>query len=93
MKHKYRLLEKRYEDGSAWFMPQVGDWWHGWRYICEWHPCPDVDLQRLAYRTFEEADAYMKDFIKRDKQSTTSSARHCYARPPTVIVHDYTGDC
>ena len=44
MKHKYRVLEKHYDDGSVWFMPQIGDWWHGWRYICERHPCPDVDL-------------------------------------------------
>ena len=33
MKHKYRVLEKHYDDGSVWFMPQVGDWWHGWRYM------------------------------------------------------------
>ena len=90
MKHKYRILEKHYDDGSVWFMPQVGDWWHGWRYICERHPCPEVDLQRLAYRTFEEADAYMKAFIKRDKQGTTASpARYCCKWPAITKVHDY----
>ena len=57
MKHKYRILEKHYDDGSVWFMPQVGDWWHGWRYLCKSHPCPEVEQQRLAYKTFEEADA------------------------------------
>lgn len=93
MKHKYRVLEKHYEDGSVWFMPQVGDWWHGWRYICERHPCPEVDLQRLAYKTFDEADAYMRGFIERDKNGTTIPARHCCKWPATVVVHDYTRDC
>lgn len=90
MKHKYRVLEKHYADGSVWFMPQVGDWWHGWRYICERHPCPGVDLQQLAYRSFEEADAYMKNFIKRDKQGTTSSTRPYSNYLVATKVHDYT---
>ena len=89
MKHKYRILEKHYEDGSVWFMPQLGDWWNGWRYLCKPHPCPDVDWQRIAYKTFEEADAYMKDFIERDTQGTTNSARP-YTVPPTVTkIYNY----
>lgn len=89
MKHKYRILENHYEDGSVWFIPQIGDWWHGWRYLCKPHPCPEVDLQRLAYKTFEEADAYMKDIIERDKNDTTGPTRQCFNLPVTTIVHDY----
>ena len=89
MKHKYRILEKHYDDGSVWFMPQVGDWWHGWRYICEHHPCPEVDLRRLAYKTFEEADAYMRDFIERDKNGTTSSNKPYIRQPSITKIHMY----
>ena len=88
MKHKYRILEKHYEDGSVWFMPQIGDWWHGWKYICEHHSCPEVDLQCIAYKTFEEADAYMKDFIERDKQGTISLVRHYFNYPVATKIHD-----
>ena len=42
MKKKYRILEKRYSDGSVWYFPQIGDWWHGWRYICTRHTCPYI---------------------------------------------------
>ena len=89
MKHKYRILEKHYEDGSVWFMPQVGDWWNGWRYLCKPHSCPEVGSQRIAYKIFEEADAYMKDFIMRDKQGTTSSARPCTKWPLSTKIHNY----
>ena len=89
MKHKYRILEKHYEDGSVWFMPQIGDWWHGWRYICKPHPCPDVDWQRIAYKTFDEADAYIKDFIERDIQGMTSPTRPCFNLPTITKIHDY----
>ena len=77
MKHKYRILEKHYDDGSVWFMPQMGDWWHGWRYLCKSHPCPEVGCQRLAYKTLDEANAYVKDLIERDKNGTTSSNKPC----------------
>ena len=89
MKHKYRILEKHYDDGSVWFMPQVGDWWNGWRYLCKPHPCPDVDWQRIAYKSFEEADAYMKDFIKRDKLGTISLARSYAPRATVTKIHSY----
>lgn len=95
MKHKYRILEKHYEDGSVWFMPQVGDWWNGWRYLCKPHPCPDVGSQRIAYKNFDEAAAYMKDFIEHDKKSVTSPARPC-TRWPTITkikIHTCNGDC
>ena len=92
MKHKYRILEKHYDDGSVWFMPQIGDWWNGWRYLCKLHPCPEVEGQRIAYRTFEEADAYMKDFIERDTQSTTSPGRIYSNYPVITKIHDYTRD-
>ena len=94
MKHKYSILEKHYEDGSVWFMPQIGDWWHGWRYICEHHPCPEdlqlcpEDLRRLAYKTFEEADVYMKDFIERDKQGTISLVESYSNYPVATKIHD-----
>lgn len=92
MKHKYRILEKHYDDGSVWFMPQIGDWWHGWRYLCKPHPCPEVDWQRIAYKTFEDADAYMRDFIERDKQNVANSAE-LYSKFPTIIkIHNYTGN-
>ena len=89
MKHKYRILEKHYDDGSVWFMPQLGDWWNGWRYLCKPHPCPDVDWQRIAYKSFEEADAYIKDFIKRDKLGTISLARSYAARATVTKIHSY----
>ena len=89
MKHKYRILETHYEDGSVWFMPQMGDWWHGWRYLCKSHPCPNVGRQRLAYKTFEEADAYMKDFIERDTRGTTSSTRPYIVQPTVMKIHNY----
>ena len=89
MKHKYRILEKHYDDGSVWFMPQIGDWWNGWRYLCKQHPCPDVERQRLAYKTFEEADAYMRDLIERDKQGTISLAGSCIMRPTATKIHSY----
>lgn len=92
MKHKYRILEKHYDDGSVWFMLQIGDWWNGWRYLSKSHPCPDVDSQRIAYRTFEEADAYMRDFIKRDKQNIANSTKR-YSIPTTTKIHNYIGDC
>lgn len=89
MKHKYRVLEKHYDDGSVWFMPQMGDWWHGWRYICKTHPCPEVNSQRIAYKTFDEANAYMKDLIERDTQCTTSP-RKIYSKYPVFTkIHDY----
>lgn len=89
MKHKYRILEKRYADGSVWFMPQIGDWWHGWRYLCKSHPCPEVGWQRLAYKTFDEADAYMKDFIERDTQGAFSSAKPYSNYLVATKIHDY----
>ena len=89
MKHKYRVLEKHYENGSVWFMPQIGDWWHGWRYLCKRHPCPDVDWQRIAYKTFEEADAYMRDFIERDKHGVTSPNRPYTTYPTFTKIHSY----
>ena len=92
MKHKYRILEKHYDDGSVWFMPQVGDWWHGWRYICEHHPCPEVECQRLAYKTFEEADAYMRDFIEHDKQNIAKSAEFYSKFPASTKIHYYPRD-
>ena len=89
MKHKYRILEKHYEDGSVWFMPQIGDWWHGWRYLCTSHPCPEVGLQRRAYKTLDEANAYMKDLIERDKQGMISSVRPYSSNyPVTTKIHD-----
>lgn len=93
MKHKYRILEKHYDDGSVWFMPQVGDWWNGWRYLCKSHPCPEVGSQRIAYKTFEEADAYMRDFIKRDTQGTTNPNKPYTRWPAITKIHDYSGDC
>ena len=101
MKHKYRILEKHYDDGSVWFMPQVGDWWNGWRYLCKSHPCPEVECQRLAYKTFEEANAYMRDFIERDKQNIVKPAELCSKFPTTTLcskfpaitkIHDYHRD-
>lgn len=92
MKHKYHILEKHYDDGSVWFMPQIGDWWHGWRYLCEPHPCPDVDWQRIAYKTFEEADAYMRDFIKRDKQNVAKPTKIYSMFPTATKIHNYTRD-
>ncbi len=89
MKHKYRVLEKHYDDGSVWFMPQLGDWWNGWRYLCKPHPCPDVGSQRVAYKTFEEADAYMKDFIERDKLGMTRSVRSYIALSTDTKIHNY----
>lgn len=32
MRLKFRVEEKIYDDGRTRFFPQVGDWWHGWRY-------------------------------------------------------------
>ena len=90
MKHKYRILEKHYNDGSVWFMPQLGDWWNGWRYLCRRHPCPEVGSQRVAYRTFEEADAYMRDFIERDTQGTTNPVRPYIELPAVTKIHSYT---
>ena len=89
MKHKYRILEKHYEDGSVWFMPQIGDWWNGWRYLCNRHPCPDVERQRIAYKTFEEADAYMRDFIEHDTSDTISQTRPCSKWPSITKIHNY----
>lgn len=87
MKHKYRILEKHYYDGSVWFMPQIGDWWNGWRFLCKPHPCPDVGWQRIAYKTFEEADAYMQDFIRRDTQGTISLGRPCTNHLVATKIH------
>ena len=92
MKYKYRILEKHYDDGSVWFMPQVGDWWNGWRYLCKSHPCPEVECQCLAYKTFEEADAYMRDFIERDKQNIAKPAEFCSKFPASTKIHDYPRD-
>lgn len=92
MKHKYHILEKRYDGGSVWFMPQIGDWWHGWRYLCKSHPCPEVGSQCIAYKTFEEANAYMKDFIGRDKQGTNNPNKPCTRWPAITKIHDYNGD-
>lgn len=89
MKQKYRIVEKRYNNGDVWFMPQVGDWWHGWRYLCKPHPCPDVEMQRITYRTFDEADAYMKDLIERNKKGETSPCRQ-YVFAESVKIHNYT---
>lgn len=90
MKHKYRILEKHYDDGSVWFIPQVGDWWHGWRYLCKSHPCPEVGLQRLAYKTLDEANAYVKDIIERDKNGTTSSNKPCIRQLSITKIHNYS---
>lgn len=92
MKQKYRILEKHYEDGSVWFMPQVGDWWHGWRYVCKLQPCPEVDWQRIAYKTLDEADVYMKDLIERDKNDTTSSYKPYTKFPVITKIHNRSGD-
>lgn len=89
MKQKYRVLEKRYEDGSVWFMPQAGDWWHGWRYFRKTHPCPEVGPQRVACRTFDEADACLKDFIERDKKGEAGPRRRRVS-VESVKVHNYT---
>lgn len=92
MKYKYRILEKHYDDGSVWFMPQAGNWWHGWRYMCKSHPCPEVNSQRIACKTLEEAVAHMKDFIEHNKNGTISSNKPCIKWPPFTKIHNYTGD-
>ena len=92
MKRKYRILEKHYEDGSVWFLPQVGDWWHGWRYLCKPHPCPEVSSQRIACKTLDEADAYMKDLIECDKNGTPGSNKPCIKWPPITKIHNRSGD-
>ena len=92
MKHKYRILEKHYDDGSVWFMPQVGDWWHGWRYLCKSHPCPEVGCQRIAYKTFEDADAYIRDLIEHDKQNIAKPTE-LYSKFLTATkIHNYPRD-
>ena len=93
MKQKYRILENHYDDGSVWFLPQVGDWWHGWRYLCKPHPCPEAGWIRIAYKTLDEADTYIKDLIERTKNGTTSSNKPCTKWPPITKIHNYNGDC
>ena len=67
MKTKYRILEKRYSDGSVWYFPQMGDWWHGWRYICTRHPCPDIgpNTTKEVFNSYEDAEKYLEDLISR----------------------------
>lgn len=88
MKNKYRVLEKEFSDGSTWFYPQVGNWWNGWMFISVRHQCPDMDSHRLVFSTFEEADAYMKRFIERDKSGETKAKRD-YVWCVNMKVHKY----
>ena len=89
MKQKYRILEKRYKDGSVWFMLQNGDWWNGWRYLGKRHPCPEIGWQCAAYKTFEEADAHMRDFIERNKKGEVGPyRRRVFSK--SVKIHNYT---
>ena len=48
--------------------------------------------RRLAYKTFEEADAYMRDFIERDKQNIAKPAEFYSKFPTATKIHDYTRD-
>ena len=67
MKKKYRILEKRYSDGSVWYFPQMGDWWHGWRYICTRHMCPDIgpNTTKEVFKSYEDAEKYLEDLVSR----------------------------
>jgi hypothetical protein len=67
MKTKYRILEKHYSDGSVWYFPQMGDWWHGWRYICTRHPCPDIgpNTTKEVFKSYEDTEKYLEDLVSR----------------------------
>jgi hypothetical protein len=67
MKKKYRILEKHYSDGSVWYFPQMGDWWHGWRYICTRHVCPDIgpNTTKEVFKSYEDAEKYLEDLVSR----------------------------
>lgn len=47
--------------------PQMGDWWHGWRYICTRHPCPDIgpNTTKEVFTSYEDAEKYLEDLVSR----------------------------
>lgn len=91
MKKKYRILEKHYSDGSVWYFPQIGDWWHGWRYICTKHVCPDIgpDTTRNAFKSYEDAEKYLEDLISRLDNPEVNKSKHVPVMHVETKIHNY----
>lgn len=62
MKKKFRVLERRYSDGSVGFFPQVGDWWHGWRFFANNSSRRGWDEPRcwISFDTYEEVENWLR---------------------------------
>ena len=60
MKSKFRVEEKIYDDGRSRFFPQVGDWWHGWRYFSESSAWDSVSFMRVSFDSLDLANAYLE---------------------------------
>ena len=60
MRLKFRVEEKIYDDGRTRFFPQVGDWWHGWRYFSECSAWDSDSSVKLSFDSLDQANAYLK---------------------------------
>lgn len=87
MKKKYRILEKRYSDGSVGFFPQRGDWWNGWRYYADSSSRRGCDEPRswLSYDTYEDAEKMIRREMAADR-AIAAGERPKPSRTPVFVT-------
>jgi len=63
MKRKFRVAENHYSDNTVRYFPQIGDWWHGWRYYGFDDGMYPTSKKVVSFDSLDEA----MDYIKKQK--------------------------